>query len=529
MKNTRSNLSLCFLLMIHITKLQAVTIACLLQLTFASQTIGAEVFPYARVPGDRTNPDFLSVRVNGAPVDTVSTDMNVGYTHFAFAGTVFVEVIATETIKTFDLSPHRDGIEATAKGNVLSFRLSQPKKLHLKINNLPRFFIFADAPEKNPPRPGQAGVYNIKDYNVTSSLESVQTSNIQRAINDVAAKKGILYVPPGLYLSGELKIRSHLTLYLSPGAVIKGTARVSDYPRGEFGTQLIHLLDCEHVKIFGRGVIDGQGRALRLATENASNGRLKLIRSFRAKYCAVEGVLLRDAGSWSIHLIESSDLRFTNTKLISNTILDDPAFPWEPNTDGFDPDNSSRVIIENGFISCSDDAIAVKLRYGTLRDMDDIRFQNNVVWTVKSALKIGTEVVDHKMTNILFENNDVIHADRGIVVYCYRGATIENPKWINNHFERIGDNTKQMNLEIKIQDDGGTGFLNNVFIKDNTFEHFSPNPSSLRGLDAEHMLDGVVFDNLVIAGKRRTSLEEAEITTNRFVTNVSFSVGEDSQ
>jgi len=317
-------------------------------------------------------------------------------------------------------------------------------------------------------------------------------------------------------------MRSNLTLYLAAGAVIKGTGRVSDYPRGGFGTQLIHLLDCENVRITGRGAIDGRGRALRLATENSSDGRLKLIRSFRAKDCVVEDVLLLDAGSWSIHLIESSDLRFTNTKLISNTILDDPSFPWEPNTDGFDPDNSSRVIIETGFISCSDDAIAVKLRHGTLRDMEDVRFRNNVVWTVKSALKIGTEVVDRKMMNIVFENNEVIHADRGIVVYCFGGATIENPKWINNYFECIGDNTKEMNIEMKIQDDGGTGYLNNVLIKDNTFERFSPNPSRLRGLDSEHVLDGIVFDNLVIAGRKRTNLADAEITTNRFVSNVSF-------
>jgi len=490
--------------------------------------VGAAVIAYPRVPGYRLNSDFLSVKANGIPVDTVTTDVTVGYVHFAFSGTVTVEVTVRETIRTFDLSPHRYEINATADGKVLSFQLSQPRKLHLKVNNLSRFFIFADAPETNPPKLGQTGVYSLEDYGVSSSLELVQTSKIQLAIDDVAVKKGILYVPPGLYQSGELKIKSNLTLYLAAGAVIKGTAKVSDYPRGRFGTQLIHLLDCDNVRIAGRGAIDGRGRALRLATENSSEGRLKLIRSFRAKNCVVEDVLLLDAGSWSIHLIESSDLRFTNTKLISNTILDDPAFPWEPNTDGFDPDNSSRVIIENGFVSCSDDAIAVKLRYGTLRDMDDVRFRNNVVWTVKSALKIGTEVASRKMTNIVFENNEVIHADRGIVVYCYRGATIENPQWINNCFERIGDNTKEMNMEIKIQDDGGRGYLNNVFIKDNIFERFSPNPSRLRGLDGEHVLDGVVFDNLVIAGKKRTSLADAEITTDNFVRNVSFSLSADS-
>ena len=262
----------------HMPRVLPVAIVCLLQFAFAGQIVGAEVIPYRRAAGESANFDFLSVKIDGVPIDTVSTNMNVGYAHFAFSGEVGVEVTTRETIETFDLSPHRYGIQAAVKGNVLSFRLSQPRKLHLKINGLRRFFIFADAPEVNPPRPGQAGVYDIGDYDVTSSLESVQTSKIQRAIDDVAAKKGILYVPPGVYQSGELKIKSNLTLYLAAGAVIKGTAKISDYPRGRFGTQLIHLLDCENVRIAGRGAIDGRGRALRFATKNSSDGRLKLIR-----------------------------------------------------------------------------------------------------------------------------------------------------------------------------------------------------------------------------------------------------------
>ncbi|MHC4437704.1 MAG: hypothetical protein ACYS3S_10120 [Planctomycetota bacterium] len=241
--------------MIHLLKILPTLIVCLLNLTFISVTVQAEVVPCPRAVGDRANLDFPSVKVDGVAVETVSTDMNVGYAHFAFSGEVAVEVIVKEVIKTFNLSPHRYGIQAAAKGNVLSFRLSQPRKLHLKVNGLPRFFIFADAPEVNPPRPGQPGVYDIGDYGVASSLDSVQTSKIQRAIDEVASKKGVLYVPAGVYLSGELKAGSNLTLYLSAGAVIKGTAKVSDYPRGEFGTQLIHLLDCENVRIAGRGVL----------------------------------------------------------------------------------------------------------------------------------------------------------------------------------------------------------------------------------------------------------------------------------
>ena len=74
----------------------------------------------------------------------------------------------------------------------------------------------------------------------------------------------------------------------------------------------------------------------------------------------------------------------------------------------------------------------------------DIKVRNNVIWTVKSALVIGTEVADRLLTNVEFNHNEVIHADRGISMNCYFGGTIVNPRWINNHFEFIGGNIKRI-------------------------------------------------------------------------------------
>ena len=490
-------------------------VLCLL---LSSAIAQAALTPYPRVPGDEANTHF-TVKVDGTTVEACSTAMNVGYAHFAFTDKVKVEITAQEPITSFDLSPHRAGIAAKMTGSTLSFELTKPSKLHLKVNELPRFFIFADAPEVPLPR---VNVFDLTKLGVTSSADQVQTAAIQRAIDEVAAKRGTLLVPPGIYRTGELRMKSHLTLHLAPGAILKGTGSLADHPAGEFGTQFIHLIDCENVRITGRGVIDAQGRALRLSGKNASQSRSKLIRSFRAENIIVEDVILRDSGTWGVHLIESSDLRFTNTKLISNTIHDDPTFPWESNTDGFDPDNSSRVVIENGFISCNDDAIAVKLRYGTRRDMDDIQFRSNVIWTVKSALKIGSEVYEKTLTNVRFENNDVIRADRGIVVYAYDGATVENGLWRGNHYEFIGGDTKRMAMEIKLNEDGGKGQLRVLRIHDETFEQEAEKPSKLQGLDAEHELTGVTFENLVIAGKKRLDAKDARIEISRHVKNVTF-------
>lgn len=477
------------------------------------------VVPYTRVPEDATSENF-SVRVNGMQVEAAHLALNVGYTHFAFRGSVRVEIAVREPIRTFDLSPHRAQIEAKVDGKVLSFELRRPQKLHLTVNKLPRFFLFAEPVEDSPE--GSRGALDLLSFGIQSDLDRVQTAAIQWAIDTASAEKKTLIVPPGVYRCGELKLKSNLTLYLSPGAVLKGTGRIDDYPSGPLGTQQIDLTDCRNVRIFGPGVIDGQGRALRLATKNSSAGRMKLVRSLRAVDCTVEGVILRDSGTWGVHLVESENLRFTNCKLISNTIHDDREFPWESNTDGFDPDNSSRIVIENGFVSCNDDAIAVKLRHGVRRDIQDVQFRNNVVWTVKSALKIGSETAERRLSDVVFEGNDVVHADRGIVVYNYFGGNVEKCRWIDNHFEFIGGDLKKMQVEIKIQDEEGRGRIAQLLLKDNFFEREAENHSRIQGLDAEHEVDDVVFENFVVAGEPRTSAATARVQVSRNVRKVEF-------
>ncbi|HYD83671.1 MAG TPA: hypothetical protein VEA63_06450, partial [Opitutus sp.] len=197
----------------------------------------AEVTPYPRVPGDEANSDYVSVRVNGVEVDTVGTSMNVGYAHFAFAGTAKVEIAAKEPIETFDLSPHRLKIPASVAGNVLTLQLTEPRKLHLRVNGLSRFFIFAEAPERNAPQPGQPGVISVGEFGVVSDPQKTQTEALQRAIDQVAETRGVLHVPPGIYRTGRLLLRSNLSLYLAPGAIIKGTGKLADYPRTDGNTQ----------------------------------------------------------------------------------------------------------------------------------------------------------------------------------------------------------------------------------------------------------------------------------------------------
>jgi polygalacturonase len=492
-----------------------------------SESVFADVIAYPRPLGDKANSEYR-VSVNGMEVDSIATVMDVGYAHFGFSGKVRVTVRSSEPIETYDLSPHRLKIEAQIRGNSLTFVIDKPRKLHLRINNLKRFFIFADAIENDAPDPIADGVYLLTDLGVASSPHLVQTSEIQEALNIVASKSGTLYVPRGMYLSGTLRLPSNLILYLAPGSIIKGTAQLEDYESGSGGLAQLRMDNANNVRIFGRGVIDNNGFTLRNQfLPDRGKGRTKMLVANRCKELVIEGIILRDSGVWCIHPMESSNMRFENLKIIS-VARSETGPDTSHNTDAFDPDNSSTIVMENNFISVDDDAIAVKLKSGRRTDMHDIVFRQNVIWNVCSALKIGTEVHDFTVRDVLFENNDIIHTDTAIVVQCYRGGYVDGVTWTGNHFEQVGTipnespHRKGADFYINTRSESSFGEVRNLFIKDNTFEKFSKQPSMIRANGKKQLVENVVIENLVMANQRRSSPEASQIEIDRSVKNVEF-------
>src|SRR5271169_2277103 len=64
-------------------------------------------------------------------------------------------------------------------------------------------------------------VYNVKDYGATGSKQDDARPALQQAI-DACGKSGggTVYVPPGEYTSGQLRLRSGVRLYLEAGATL---------------------------------------------------------------------------------------------------------------------------------------------------------------------------------------------------------------------------------------------------------------------------------------------------------------------
>ena len=108
----------------------------------------------------------------------------------------------------------------------------------------------------------QAKQIDIREMGAAGDGTTINTRTIQRALDSAATLGGgTVYVPPGIYLTGTLQLRSNVNLYLEAGAVLKGSANVNDYMFNGRRVGLLFTQDAENVSISGHGTIDGNGDA----------------------------------------------------------------------------------------------------------------------------------------------------------------------------------------------------------------------------------------------------------------------------
>ncbi len=480
---------------------------------------------YTQLPGAVTSTAY-TLSINGQSV-FVEHFSDISYARFAYSGTANISVNATnQSISSFAVSPRSYNISGTANGTSLNFSISKPNaKLVVAITNnsgvvLEKLFIFADAPEVSVPALGNPGVTNIMNYVTDNTGSTIQTAQIQNAINSVSTSNGgaggTLYVPNGTYLTGPFDLKSNVNLYLQSGALIKSVACDGTYGGG--GQGLVRITGAINVKITGRGAIQGGGAALFNNTGSGCTGgsagrHHEIIQQNFSNNVTVQDIIIRDSDGFTVHSRNSSLVNLINYKIINNITIS--------NEDGTDPDGGSNVTIDGVFAYTSDDAVSVKAQASA---SNNIVIQNCVFWTLKSALKVGNETASN-VSNVTFQNNDVVHADRALVIYNWStDNTIDTIKFLNNRSERIGDNIRQRLIDFDGTNTAGAGTVKNVYITDYTAYNVAANNSTIQGNTATgSTITNVQFKNLSIAGQVRLSANDANINIGSNASNVNFS------
>lgn len=266
-------------------------------------------------------------------------------------------------------------------------------------------------------------VHDIRAFGAVPDGATLNTRTIQQAIDQAARDGGgVVFVPPGNYLTGTLQIKDNVTLYLEAGATIQASKDRKDYQHA----CLLYAENAVNAAIRGRGSIDGNGPAFwkrdrgRWTIGGWRPGRLAQF--VRCENLLLEDVTFRNSPAWTIHPVDCDRLAIRGISILNGLSDEDHG----PNTDGIDPDGCTRVRISDCYIQSGDDSIVLKItnRPGGNRTCRDITVTNCVIITKETALKIGSETYG-EFRNIAFSNCAIRDAGCGIGLWMRDGGVID--------------------------------------------------------------------------------------------------------
>ena len=224
---------------------------------------------------------------------------------------------------------------------------------------------------------------------------------------------------------------------------------------------------------------------------------------------SVEGVIFRDSSVWTLPVKNSSDVDINNVKLLG----------YRANSDGVDICNSSNVTVRNSFIRTLDDLIVIKttLDGGGCRH---IRAFGNVLWNeVAHAVSVGAEI-NHDITDVVFEDNDIIH-DKGrewsMRVYHCDNALVSEVVFRNIRIEESRNLISLWINEAVWSHSDERGHINGVTFENIQAERVANPAIQFLGYDCGHLVENVTLSDVFVNGTKVTG---SSVMTNEFVKNV---------
>ena len=183
-----------------------------------------------------------------------------------------------------------------------------------------------------------------------SGARADETAAIQARIDAASsAGGGVVTVAPGDHHVASLELKSNVTLELAKGARLVASTNYLDYATVEkVSRAILWATNAVNVAVKGGGEIDGRGWAA--VMKDGDKRRWKFAVFYRVRGVRVEGVTLRDSGSWGVYFKECDGVYAGRVKMRSLR---------NHNNDGFDID-SKNVLIEDCELDTDDDAICLK-------------------------------------------------------------------------------------------------------------------------------------------------------------------------
>ena len=330
--------------------------------------------------------------------------------------------------------------------------------------------------------------FNIKKYGAIPDGNFLNTNAINDAITACSKKGGgVVLVPPGLWLTGPVVLKTNINLHLAAGATLLFTKDLDQYPlikaNWEGLPQMrnqspVSATGAVNIAITGKGIIDGNGDAWRMVKKDKLNEtqwnklvaggglvsedkktwypsekflkgsklqnpgvispekdaafyesikdflRPNMVLLTSCKNVLLEGVTFQNSPAWCLHPLMCEQLTVRNITVKN---------PWyAQNGDGIDAESCKNVLIENSVFDVGDDALCMKSgrdAEGRKRAMpiENVTIRNCTVYAAHGGFVIGSEM-SGGAKNIYVNNCTFIGTDIGLRFKTTRGrgGVVEN-------------------------------------------------------------------------------------------------------
>lgn len=374
------------------------------------------------------------------------------------------------TVRDVAIRPTREEIRYEQHGNVITFRMDTPRYLSVEFNGdrLHNLHLFA-----NP-------------------LETETYSEL---------REGVMYFGPGVHRpkdlpNNQIRVPSHTTVYLAPGAVLKAKLLVDK---------------AEDVRILGRGILDHPIRGIEITD---------------SKKVLVDGITVVNPDHYTLFGGGAESVTVRNLK----------SFSCKGWSDGIDMMCCRDVTIEHIFMRNSDDCIALyNHRWNWWGGSENITVQDAVLWAdVAHPINIGghgdpDSPTGETIRNLTFRHIDILEHDEDDPPYqgCMAIDAGDKNYVKNVLFEDVRVESIQegrlfhLNVRFNKKYDKQPGqLIDGVTFRNIVYQGMGENPSWMQGQDRDRTVRNVTFDNVVVNGKRMTDLSGWQ--TNEYVENVTI-------
>lgn len=349
------------------------------------------------------------------------------------------------------------------------------KKLSEYISEAP--FRMDDIPEPQIPHNN----FDIRDFGATGHGKSLNTKAIQHTIDKASEKGGgKVIIPPGIWLTGPIELRSNINLHLQRGAILLFTKDHTKFPIIKMAhtdsyykaMPPIYGHDLTNVAITGGGVVDGNGQSWRPVkkykvtedhwnellnsggtltddgqiwwpTKEGKNGKeyvdsLKstgkdlsakdylpardylrpyMVVIMYSKNILIDGPTFRNSPKFGLYPQYSKNLIIRNVRV-------DNAY-WAQNGDAIDVQGGRNVAVYHNTVNAGDDGICLKSSPTDDKEfakpaLKNVVIADNLVHHGHGGFVIGSNT-DGGIKNVYVTNCDFIGTDRGIRFKSDRG------------------------------------------------------------------------------------------------------------